>query len=84
MLVGDRSLALLDHILDEFDHLAAFDADQMVVMSATVELEYRLPSLEVVSAHQSGAFELGEHPIHGRQPDLLAIGKQGLVNALGA
>ena len=69
--LGHLPLALLDHVVEELLHMAALGADDVVMVASPVELEDRLPALEVVTAHQTGSLELGQHPIHGGQADLV-------------
>lgn len=82
--LSDGALALFDDLVEELDNGAAFDADDMVVMPAAIELEDRLTTLEVVANHEARALELGQDPIDGRKPDLLIGGQELLVDLLGA
>ncbi len=42
VLLGDIALALLDHLVGELDHLAAVEADQVVVVFLGGQFEHRL------------------------------------------
>jgi len=84
MLPGNDPLALFDGLLHELDDLAALDAHQMVVMATAIELEYRLPAFEVVTAHQPGTLELGEDSVDGCEADLLSFLEEYLVDILCA
>jgi hypothetical protein len=83
-LLGNLGLALLDHRVAKLHDLAAFDADQMVVVIAAVELEDGLAGFEVTPAHKPRPLELGQDAIDGRKPDLLSIIEKLLVDILGA
>ncbi len=80
---GDLSLPLLDGVVHELLHPAAPHTDDMVVVLALVELEYRGAALEVVAFHQFRRFELGQDPVDGGQGDILALLQQQLVDILG-
>jgi len=84
LLARNGSLALLDVLIEKLHDLAAFDAYQVVVMTSAVELEHGLPAFEVVTGYQTGAFELGQNPVDGRQSDLLSPLKEQLIDILGA
>jgi len=83
MPLCDGRLALFDDLVDELHDLAALDADQVVMVSAAVDLEYGLAAFEVVPANQSHRFELSQHPVDRGQPDLLAILQQHPIHILG-
>ncbi len=83
-VASDLLLAALDLGIEEFLDPSALKAYQMIVVLALVELEHRLAGLEVVALEQSGLFELGEHAIHGGQPDVLVLGKQFTIDVFGA
>jgi len=84
MLPSNSLLVLLDGLFDKLHDLAAPDTNQMVVMATTIELEDGLPAVEVVATYQPGPFELGQHPIHSGEADLLPVLQQCLVDILGA
>ena len=46
---GNRLLPLLDGRVAEFLHPAAIDADDVVVMLATIQLEHGHPALEMMA-----------------------------------
>jgi hypothetical protein len=69
---GNGFLPLLDHFVDELIHPSAFHAQDMVVMDPLVEFEHGMTALEVVALHQTSRFKLGQHPVNGRKPDVLA------------
>jgi hypothetical protein len=47
---------------------------------AVIELEYRVPTFEVVPRNEARGLELRQHSIHGRKADLFAGIQQILVN----
>src|SRR5690606_22572306 len=71
MLFDDLVLAPLDFMVHEFDHLAGVQADDVVVMFAVAQLEYRVSAVEVVTRHQAGGLELGQNSINGGKADVL-------------
>ncbi|VFT53264.1 Uncharacterised protein [Pseudomonas aeruginosa] len=83
-LADDFLLALLDFRIHELDHLAGIDADHVVVVAAIGELEHGMAAIEVVTHHQAGGLELGQHPIDGCQAHVLACFHQRLVHVFGA
>src|SRR5690242_13262756 len=52
-------------------------------MRALVELEHRHAVFEVMPRHQPGGLELRQHPVHGREPDVLVGLEQRAVDVLG-
>src|SRR5271165_5963652 len=79
-----RLLPLLDASVDELLHMAAVDADDVIVVRALVQLEHRHAALEMVAGNESGGLELGEDAIHRRQADVLIRYQKLLVDVLGA
>jgi hypothetical protein len=77
---GDLVLARFDLLVEELFHPAAIEADQVVVVRAGVQLEDRLAGFKVIAVQQAGLFELGQHPVHGRQADVHVLGQQDLVD----
>ena len=45
----------LDDVVVELDHLAATDADDVIVVLLAGQLEYRMPALEMVALDNGGA-----------------------------
>ena len=81
---GNLLLALLDGLIEEFLDMTTLHANDVVMMATAVQLEHRVTAFEVVSLHQAGAFELGQHPVNRRQANLLPVLEQQLVDILGA
>lgn len=79
-LFSDDVLALFNFGVEELLDLATLHADKMIVVAALVEFEHRLAGLEVVSLKQACLFELSQHPIHSRQPDVHAVVHQRAVD----
>ncbi len=82
-LFGNPVLATFDFRIVEFFDAPALQADQMIVVLAVVELEYRLARLEMMPFEQAGLFELGKDAINRRQTDIHALRQQQAVNVLG-
>lgn len=70
---GDFLLAPLDQLVAELFDLAALDAQYVIVMIAAVEFENGVAGFEVVPFDKTRGLELGQHAIHGREPDFLAF-----------
>src|SRR5450755_980696 len=77
-------LPLFDPAVHELLHAAAVDADDMVVMSALIQLEYRHTPFEMMARDQPGGFELSKNPINRGKPDIFVGHQQLFVNILGA
>lgn len=54
------------------------------MMGPLVELEHRVPPLEMMALHQAGGLELRQDPVDRRQADILTGLEQGLVDVLRA
>ena len=83
-LLGNGLLPTFDDLVDELFHPTATDADDMVVMTTAVELEDRMPALEIMSFHQTGRLELGQHPVDRGQADVLPGFQEQLVDIFRA
>jgi len=79
---GYFALPMLDGLVEELLDAAALVADDVIVVTPSIELEYRLVALEMQARNQSGRLKLGQHPVHGRQPDFLAGVEQITVDGL--
>ena len=66
-------LTLLDVGIDELFNSTALQTDQVVVVLALVQLKQRTARFEIAALQQSGLLELGEHAVHGRQPNVLLM-----------
>lgn len=80
----DLLLALLDFLIHEFIHPAALDAHDVIVVGTLIELEHRVTALEMMPRHQTGTFELGQHPVHRGQANIVPGFEQRLVHVLRA
>src|SRR5512147_1122182 len=58
-ILGDFHLAPLDLGIDEFLHLTALQANQVIVVASLVQLENSLARLEMVTDQNAGLLELG-------------------------
>ena len=83
MVCGDLALQLLDLVAFELDDLATVHVDHVVVVAATVQLVNGLAALEIVLEHEAGGLELGQHPVHRGQADLVAMLQQLAVDVFG-
>src|ERR1700741_5303194 len=81
-LARDFGLALLDVGVVELFYAPALQADEVVVVPALVQLEYRLAGLEVLARQQAGLLELRQHAVDRGQADVDPLGEQRLVDVL--
>lgn len=77
---GDFMLALFDGVVVEFFDFAAFKANEVVVVAAVVEFEYRMTTFEVMTQHQTGLFELRQNSVHGGESNVVILLQKGLVH----
>ena len=56
----------------------------MVVLLICRQLEHRTAAFEMVPHHQSGRFKLSQHPVNGRQADIITRVSQDVVDVFGA
>src|SRR5258708_11790259 len=80
---GDRFLPLFYARVDELFDLAAVHADDMIVVRALIELEYRHAVLEMMARDQAGRFELRQHAIDRGEADVLGRAEQPPVDLFG-
>ncbi len=78
----DLLLPFLNLGVKEFLDATALHANQVVVVSALVKFEHRLPRLKVLPGEQAGLFELRKHPVHSREAHVHAFLHQLLVDIL--
>ncbi len=64
--------------------MAGIHIDHMVVVTAAIQLIHSLPAFEIVLQHQAGGLELGQHPIHRGQADLVAVVEQLAIDVFCA
>lgn len=84
MLFGDLVLKPFNGFVVEFDDLAAFQADHVVVMFLLGNLEQGMTTIEVMANDQASGFELSQYAVHGGQADIFTSIQQRLVDVLGA
>jgi hypothetical protein len=77
---GNLGLAMFNDFVLEFFDVATLDANEVVMMIASVEFEDRVATLKMVSDDETGCFKLRQNPIDGRKPNLFTIGDEGLEN----
>jgi len=82
-ILGDALLALFDFAVEEFLHLAAAGADEVVVVLALVEFVHRLAAIEVAAHQDAGLLELREHAVDGGETYVRAIFEQHAKHVLG-
>ncbi len=83
MFFRDGMLASFDFLIEKLFNVPALQTEQMVVMAAPVEFVNRLVIVEVMPDQNAGMLELGQHPIHGGQSHIHAIGKQETIDIVG-
>src|SRR5690606_24209755 len=84
VVLGHLVLALFDVRIGKFHHLAAIGADEVIVMIAVVQLEYRLAAVELAAGQDAGLLELGQHAVDGGQADLDVFADEGPIDIFGA
>src|SRR5207302_348161 len=82
-IARDPELPLFDLRIEEFLNAAALQANQVIVVTALVQLEHRFARLEMVADQQPRLLELRQHAVHRRQADVDTVGQQLLVDILG-
>ncbi len=79
---SNSSLSLLNDLIVKLFDPATLKANDVVVMIALIQLEYRLSTFEVMAFDQTSGLKLGQNTIDGRETHLLTRPQQGLVNVL--
>ena len=83
-LLATAALPLLDAGVHELFDLAAVKTDDVVVVLALVQFEYRGRAFEMMARDQARRLELGQHPVDGRKPDIFVRLQQMLVDVFRA
>ena len=78
----DVGLAFFDVGVVELLDAAALQAEEVVMVPALVQLEYRLAGLEVLTRKQAGLLELREDAVDRRETHIDALGEERLVDIL--
>ena len=73
-------MPLFNGVVNKLVHFPAFHAQYVVVVTALVEFEDGMPTLEMMSLDQAGRFKLCEHPVDSGQADILTGLQQCLVD----
>lgn len=83
VLLGHGTLSLLNARIDELLHAPAIEAEDVIVMRPGVQFEYGHAIGEVMSGDETRRLELGQYPIHRREPDLFAQIDEPTIDVLG-
>ena len=78
--LGHSLLALLDFGVVKLFHLAAVQADNVVVVLALVEFVDRLAAFKLAARQDAGLFKLGEYTVDGGQAHIRALLQQDAVH----
>ena len=81
---GNIPLMLLYDLIDKFINPAAFHTEDMVMMVTLVQLEHRVPPLEMMACDQAGRFKLGQHPVNRCQANVFSRFQQYFIDVLRA
>lgn len=81
-----RNLVLkpLNGFIAKLFHATALNTHQMIVVFATVQLEYGIAAFEMMPNNEASGLKLGQDTVHSRQTDFLTFENQLLVYLLGA
>ncbi len=80
---GDILLALLDFFVGELIDSPTFQADDMIMMTTTIEFEDRIAAFKIMTTNQTGGLELSQHPVDSRQTNLFSFFEKKFVHVLG-
>jgi hypothetical protein len=81
-IFGDFDLTSLYFGVVKFFHSTALQANQVVVVRAAGKFKHRLAAFEVVAFEQSRLLELGQHPVHCGEANVLPVSDERSVNIL--
>ena len=73
---GDRVLAFFDFGVVKLFHLAAVQADQVVVVFALVQLKHRFATFKLAALQDARLLKLCQHPVHRGQADIRTLLQQ--------
>ena len=72
VIAGNLFLPALDDGIQELFNTTAFLTNDMIVMGAVVQFEYRAPAFEIVPFDEARGLKLGQDAIDRREPDVIA------------
>jgi hypothetical protein len=78
--LGYGVLAILDTGVHEFFDVPAVKTQDVIMMGARVQFEHRHTVGKVVTRHEPGGLELGQHAVHRRKADLFTQINQASVD----
>jgi hypothetical protein len=84
IIFGDFMLAFFDVGIGELDHLAAIGTNEVIVVVAIVQFEYRLAAVELAAYQYAGLFELGQYTVNRSQADIDIFVDEGAIDIFGA
>jgi hypothetical protein len=76
---GDFTLARFDGIIAEFDHFAAVEANQVIVMMLLRQFENGFTAFEIMTGDDAGVIELVQYAVDGSQANLFTHIDQAFV-----
>lgn len=82
-LAGGLVLQFFDFLITEFFHMAALQADNMIVMAAFAQFEYGLAAFEMVAHQQPGLLELCQYAVNGSEADIISSVDHHFIHILG-
>lgn len=80
---GNSTLSRLDLGIDEFLNTPTIKTQDVIVMSAGVQLEHRHALGEVVTRDEAGGLELRENAVNRRKTDVFAQINEPTIDILG-
>ena len=80
MFFCDRMLAAFDFFIEKFFHMAALQAQQVVMMAASVKLIDRLVIVEMMPDQYAGMLKLGQYPINRGQSYIDTVSHQQTIH----
>jgi len=72
VLFGDITLTHFDRLIAEFDHFAAIQANQVIVVMLLGQFEHGLAAFEVVTGHNAGIIKLVQYAVNRSQANFFA------------
>jgi hypothetical protein len=79
MFFRDGMLATFNFFVEKLFHMAALQAQQVIVMAAAIEFVHRLIVVEVMPNQDASMLELGQHAVHRGQADIDAVSEEKSV-----
>ena len=82
MLAHYLLLKVFNIIIMKLNNLTCFHTDHMIMMFTAGKLKNGMPTIKIMTNHQTRSLKLSQYPVNGCQADIFTSLQQSLINIL--